>query len=434
MKWLVSSRSPNRLVRSFFPRVYYGWWVTLAATLIGFWSYGLSFYGFGFYLKALVDLHGWSPGTISLSFTCYYLATATVVVFIGSVIDAHGSRPVLVFGAVVMGLSVTTLGFVSHVWQLFAIFLFMSLGWASLGPTGITGTVTPWFRRRRGTAITVALSGGSFGGMFLIPFLVLFTDRFGFQVATSVGGALLTVTVLFLVLTVIRRRPQDLGLLPDGAPADTASGSGSDAMFLADSGPSWTRTQVLRSPLFWTLVLPITGALSAQAGFIVHQISILQLHVGPTLAAFAVSVTTFSALIGRLMMGAIVDRVDKRLFGASCFAVQGIGIGLVASGSGSAAILFLGSALVGFGVGIVITLPALLTQEEFGTLSYGTIFAMVTASMQIALALGPSFLGVLRGLTGGYGLPLWLLIGFEASAASVLLVGRSFRSPLRTAR
>ena len=417
-----------------FSRVYYGWWVTLAASVIAFFSYGFGFYGVGVYLSNLVNLHGWSPSITSLAITTYYLSTAAIVIFVGRIIDTRGSRPVLAFGAVVMGLCVAALGFISDVWQLFVVLLFMSFGWASIGATGISGTVAPWFRKRRGTAITIALSGPSAGGMILIPSFVLLIDRFGFQFATSAGAALLVTTVLFLVAAVIRRRPQDMGLLPDGLPQDAQHGPNVSGMSVPETDHTWSRAQVLRSSIFWTFVVPFAAGLSAQVGFIVHQISILQPQIGGTQAAFAVSVTTFSALVGRVVMGTIVDRVDKRLFGVACFTVQAVGFGLVAWGTGSIAVLYIGSSLIGVGIGIVITLPALLTQEEFGTASYGTVFAMVTAVMQVAVAFGPGLVGVIRDLTGSYQTSLWSLAGIEMIAIVVILFGRWSRSRNPTLR
>ena len=403
--------------------IFHGWYVVLACGVVAFYSWGLGFYGLGVYLQALHARHGWPTSLISAAITAYYVASAAIGLIVGGIVDTRGATPVIAFGAVVMGLSIVTLGTITASWQLFAVFLVMSTSLASLSTTTIGGALLPWFNERRGRAMALALTGPSVGGMVLVPVLVFLTERHGFRAATIVAALLLWITVLPLTAFVIKRRPQDMGLLPDGMNAPAQGGGAVDTRAEPAAGPRWTRRAALRTASFWIIAVPFSLGFVAQVGFLVHQLVFLQPSLGRTRAAFAVSATTLVALVGRLVLGVLSDRVDRRLLSAGCVMIQSMALALMATVPSPAALWF-GSMAFGLGVGILITLPPLLTQEAFGTASFGTVFAMVNGAMQVGVALGPSIVGVLRDLWGGYEGPLYVLAALDGLAMVVVLWGR----------
>ena len=408
------------------PPIFYGWYIVLACGVLAFYSWGLGFYGLGVYLQALHTLHGWPRSLISGAITLYYVASAAVGLIVGGVIDRRGPTPVIAFGAVVMGLSLVALSFITTWWQLFAVFLLMSTSLASLSTTTIGGTLLPWFNRQRGRAMALALIGPSAGGMVLVPLLVYLTEQHGFRTATIVAALLLWVSLLPMVVFVIRRRPQDLGLLPDGMREPEEGSGAGDAPASAAAGPQWTRVGALSTLSFWIIAIPFSLGFVAQVGFLVHQLAFLQPSLGQTQAAFTVSATTLVALVGRLVLGLLSDYLDRRLLSAGCVATQGLALALMATVPSSRALL-LGSMAFGLGVGILITLPPLLTQEEFGTPSFGTVFAMVNGAMQVGVALGPTIVGVLRDRWGGYEGALYVLAAIDTIAMVLILCGRGLR-------
>src|SRR5262249_42032731 len=129
-------------------------------------------YGLGVYLQALHTLHEWPTSLISAATTCYYLGSAAAGLLVGGIIDRRGARPVLAFGAIVMGLGIVALSFITVRWQLFAVYLVMSTSLVSLSTTTIGGTLLPWFNKYRGRAMALALMGPSVGGMVLVPLRV----------------------------------------------------------------------------------------------------------------------------------------------------------------------------------------------------------------------------------------------------------------------
>jgi predicted MFS family arabinose efflux permease len=262
--------------------------------------------------------------------------------------------------------------------------------------------------------------------MALVPLLVYLAERYGFGTTTLVAAILLWVSVLPLAVFVVKRRPQDVGLLPDGVQDSVQGSVAVDAGSSPGENRQWTRAGALRTLAFWMIAIPFALGFVAQVGFLVHQLSFLQPSLGPTWAAFAVSATTLVALIGRLVLGLFLDYVDRRFLSAGCVTIQGLALVLMASVP-APGILLLGSMIFGLGVGILITLPPLLTQEDFGTASFGTVFAMVNGAMQVGVALGPSIVGVLRDHWGGYEGTLYVLAAIDALAMALIFCGRELR-------
>ncbi|HWM99981.1 MAG TPA: MFS transporter, partial [Streptosporangiaceae bacterium] len=156
--------------------------------------------------------------------------------------------------------------------------------------------------------MTLALTGGSVGGMVLVPILVTLVQHRGFQFATAAAGAASLVIGLPLVLLVIRGRPSAHEVAVE-LQRHGATGPADEGIRQARL---WTRREVLRVPLLWTLMVPFALALAAQVGFIVHQISLLEPYLGESRAALTVSATTVAALLGRIVLGVLSDRMDLR--------------------------------------------------------------------------------------------------------------------------
>jgi MFS family permease len=376
---------------------YRGWSVVIACGIIAAFSWGLGFYGLGVYLHALNHRHGWSTGLISVAVTLYYALSAGCLVVVGGVIDRHGPRGVLTYGVLAMAAAVALLGLITAPWQLFAVYVLMATGWSCLGSTGLSSTLLPWFGRRQGLALTLALTGASVGGMVLVPVLVALVQRHGFRFATAAVSVALLAIGLPLVWLVIGGGPTPVQV------AAELRRDGGDAPERAATREATVRTRpaVLRVPWLWTLMVPFALALAAQVGFLVHQISVLEPALGESRAALTVSGTTVAALLGRIAIGLLSDPVDLRKLSAVNIGAQGAALAVMAAWPSSSVLV--GASLVfGLGVGNLITFPPLLAREEFGRRSFGTVFGLIGAATQAGVALGPGLMGLLHDALGSY--------------------------------
>jgi predicted MFS family arabinose efflux permease len=271
----------------------------------------------------------------------------------------------------------------------------------------ITNILGQWFEARRGLAISLALNGASFSGVVVVPALVFLAGAAGFATAMLAGAAAILVLMLPLALKVLGAAPPRT---PDALPSRTGS---------ADIAVAWTRSAALRSSAFWSVSAPFALALLSQAGFLVHSIAFLEPAIGRNAAAIAVAITTAMAIVGRLVLGTIADRMNQRLASALSMATQAAAL-VVMTQTSDATTLLAACAVYGFSVGNLITFPALIIQREFDAAAFGMLVALSTAITQFTYAFGPGLLGLVRDLTGSYTAPLLLCVALNLAAALIV--------------
>ena len=391
---------------------FHGWKVVAVAFLVGLFGFGLGFYGAGVYLAVLRARHGWSTSLISSAITTYYLLGATGVLFVGDAYKRLGPRRVVLVGAAALTLGVSGLTLAREPWHLFAAFAVMSVGWAATSGAALNVIVAPWFERRRGLAISLAFNGATGGGVVVVPLLLFLISRLGFEAGVRVTVVVMLAVLLPPVVAWLHRGPAVLGLGPDGDPPA--------APRAAPAGAVDARS-VLRRAHFWTISVPFALGLLAQVGIITHQIAYLGPLLGPVGAGLAVSVTTAAGVMGRLALGGVVDRLDRRAVTAAVLLVQILGVAVLLAAPSRAA-LYGACALFGLGVGNLTTLPGLIVQREFPPERFARTVSLVVAFNQYAFAFGPALLGVLRDATGSYTVPLALCMLLEGVAAIVVLI------------
>jgi predicted MFS family arabinose efflux permease len=183
----------------------------------------------------------------------------------------------------------------------------------------------------------------------------------------------------------------------------------------------WTRGEALRSWRFWSVALPFALALMAQAGFLVHEIAILEPSLGRAQAGAAVALTTAFAIVGRLTLGMVIDRFDQRIVTAASLTSQVVALAVMVA-SREPLPLFVAVALFGFSVGNLITFPALIVQREFEPASFGMLTALVSSVWQIGASSGPLLLGAIYDLAGSYTAPIIVCAALDLAAAVVILM------------
>jgi MFS family permease len=380
---------------------YPGWRVVLACFLVALFIFGFGLYGHAVYLAELQRLHGWSTGLISNASTLSFLLGSLLAAFTNDAIVRIGAGRLLLCGISALAASMTLLAFAETPWQLYAAYILLACGWMGMGTVVIATIVSSWFDRRRGLAISIAFNGATCGGIIIAPTLVVLVGAIGFT------RAMLTMTAVMIFILV----PVVIGLIGI-SPGHRSSDQGKP--------PALSRGKLLRHFGFWTITAPFALALLAQVGFIVHQIALLEPTMGRALAALAVAVTTTMAVIGRLCLGLVVDRLDPRTATAVSLVTQAAALFAIAQTTDTA-VLFLACAVYGFSIGNLITLPPLIIHREFESADFGTVLGLSTAVCGIVSAFGPGIVGFVRGATGGYTAALLLCLALQLVSAAIVL-------------
>jgi MFS family permease len=392
---------------------YTGWRVVIACFAMTFFGFGFGFYGHSVYLAALTIGDGkhvpmLAVSTVSTAVTVYYLAAATIMVFISDLIARLGPRLFAAIGAVMMGLSLFLIARIRSVSDLFVAYLAMAPAFAMLTNAAVANIVGLWFTQKRGLALSLALTGGGVGGLAIVPTLIWLNNRLSFTAALELIAAVM-IPVLLLVIALFIR-------LPTSDEVNTAG--------TADQGvktPTMTRRQALASAHYWTIAGPLMLAIMVQVGFVVHQVSFLFPVLGPEGAGLAVFLTALMAATSRVVLGFFIDRLDQRIVGSLLLAAQACAL-LAMLKFPQPHVALLASAVFGFAVGVMITLPTLIIQRECPSTAFGMLSGLTFAIIQTGNSFGPSLLGWLRDATGGYTAPIVACMAIEIVAIFIILL------------
>lgn len=395
-------------------RYFYGWNVLGATVVVAFFSFGVGFYGIAAYVAALQRAHGWSAAVVSAPVTVYYIAGAILSAWMAVAYDRFGPRVVVTIGTIAMAGGVSALGMVRQPWHLYPLFLVMAIGWGSMSGAALNIIVAPWFERHRGLAVSIAFTGATLGGVVVVPTLIALIASVGLADAVLTAAVVMLAVVLPVAIAVLRSGPDAMGLGPDGGPRVGVPSR-------RPAKDTWrAHARVLRTWPFWSVSAPFALGLAAQLGVLTHQVALLTPLLGGGGAARAVSVTMLSALVGRLVTGVAVDRLNARRVASLTLAAQAAGV-MVLAGATAPPALYLGCALFGWGVGNLTTLPGVIVGREWPRESFAALIGLVVAINQFTFAFGPSLVGIVRDAAGSYAPALAVCLALELLAGAIVL-------------
>ena len=384
--------------------IYYGYYLVGAAFIAQFVSTGMYSYVLGSFMAPMTAELGWSRADFTFTRTVGQMVMALVGIYIGSRVDAYGGRPIMLFGSLLLGL---TLALTSQVESLGAWLLLngvlVTIGCAMLGNLVVNVTLSKWFVERRGIVISIAAMGVSFGGVVLTPFATWMIDVVGWREAWFWLGLGATLFTLPLAL-IMRRAPEDHGLYPDGYSAEQIEqGMGERARL--ELAASFTRAQAVRTFSFYALVIAF--------GFFSINIFVLLIHTVPFLgdsglsrneAAFAMLVASVPAMVSKPVWGYWIDRSPAKPLAAISACVTGIALFLIVYATTSLGVIwvYVAYGVLGLGWGGMIPLQEVIWASFFGRKFLGSIRG---AAMPFALtlsALAPWLVAIYRDSMGTY--------------------------------
>lgn len=405
-------------------RVCYGWGMVLACMTAALIGNALGLFGLGVYLHAVIAANGWTISLVSGAVTLFYVISAVLLIPVGGAISRFGPRTVIALGGLAMAAGVAGIGQADAPWHVYLAFLSMGVGWACLSTTAIATTLAPWFERFQGRATSIASLGASAGGMVGAPVLLFGIGQIGFAATTMVAGALAVCILLPLAILVLRHRPRDMGLLPDGLPASTKA--------VTDVPEAWTRATALRTAALRSVMVAFGLGMMVQIGFLTHQVTLLAQSLGTVSVAMTVSATAVAALVGRLALARFADQIDVRLTAGAMLLLAATALCVMALGP-SPMVLVGASIAFGLTVGNVTTLSPIIVRREFGAPAFGAIFGVASCGIQLVTALGPSLYGVVYDVLGSYKYALIVAASLDVMAAMVVVLAKAptvRRSPI----
>ena len=403
---------------------FYGW-VIVAVTFVTMGVGVNARTAFSLLFPPILDEFGWERGVTAGAFSFGFLVSAVLSPSLGRLMDVRGPRVVIELGVGLMGAGLMLATLVREPWHLYATLgVLVGGGGVCLGYTGQALFLPNWFVRRRGLAMSLAFSGVGVGSIVLLPWLGTLIGRAGWRAACWALG-ILVLALLAPLNLLLKRRPEDLGLEPDG---DDASGSAAarpaiDIVDPAWAAVDWTLGRALRTAPFWWLMVGYFCGLFAWYAVQIHQTKYLvEIGFGPTEAAWALGFVSLAGIPGQIALGHLSDRIGREwvwTVGSLGFALCYVALLLLRDTPTPTLLYFMvaSQGMLGYGLTSVIgAIPA----EIFQGRHYGAIFGTVMLASIVGGAAGPWVTGALYDATGSYALAFVLAIG--ASALSALAI------------
>jgi sugar phosphate permease len=357
-------------------RLFYGWWIVVATFLNLFFAVGIIFYGFPVFYPALADSLGFSRAQLTQGFLLGFLIAGLPFGLVaGTVIDRIGARWVLLAGVGLIGMSLTVMGSMTKLWHYELLCITEVMGYVLAGPIGNQVLVARWFRARRGRAMGYAYLGLGLGGVTSPLLCNSLMRNFGWRHALEIIGLLVMTVLIPVGILVTRSDPTDLGLSPDGA--TDGDGSSLTAAQRNTALPSIAVQSATRTSNFWLIVAGSTLVIGAVGAVIQHFILFLKdAGYSASMASRFFTALLVASLGGRVLVGYVADRFQKKDVMALFYAGLGVSIFLLNFAHYPAAIWAF-AAVFGFSMGADYVLIPLLTAQCFGTASLGRLLAPV---------------------------------------------------------
>ena len=407
---------------------YYGWLILGMSSLATFGATGVSQVVMGGIQVYITDDTGWTPNTISYAATAGTWGSGLIAPFIGRLADRHGPRLLMPAGLIVAGVCFLLLSGVNSVWQFYTAYVVSR----AVSNTVLIGLVprtaaVNFFRRRRNIVLALLSTFRPITGAINIQLFAVIalaqTWREGFFYL-GIFNLVLIVPVLLLM----RRRPEDIGLAPDGAPVNpgtaSTSSSGLERLVVQPSETSWTVREAAKTRTYWLIVATAcVGTLaSSSVGFSLVPYLVEGAGLSVTAAAGVLSFGTVLS-IANVGWGVLSDKFTPR----RCLMVTMIGSGallayLTMVDSLAEALVF---ALVwGVFSGAVGSMENMMLAQYYGRDSYGSLLGLFSPFQTAALGLGPSLASLLRTVSGSYGLLYIVMVAAYLASAALLYLAR----------
>jgi MFS family permease len=405
-------------------RVFYGWWIVLAAFLNLFFAVGLVFYGLPVFYTSLVDSLHFTRSQVAQGLFLGFVIVAPAFGFMGALLDRIGARRVLRVGILMVALPLILMGGMTRLWEYYILCVLEVVGYVLAGPISNQVLVSNWFQAKRGRAMGYAYLGLGLGGVAAPILAAYLIGGVGWRRAFVIIGAIIGIVLLPVAQWVTRSAPAEMGLDADGVELPAAPGAGGKTS-------SFPLGAAVRTANFWLILAGSTLTIGA-IGTVIQQFVLFLRDVGYTTvrASHVSSGLLVAGLAGRIAVGHLVDRYDKKNVMAMFYLLLALAIPLLFLARQPAA-LWAFALVFGFAMGADYLLIPLLTAECFGLAALGKLLSLIIMADSLGQFFGPVLAGKIFEATHSYDLAWGIITTAGILGAAAIYAVRPPR-PVRT--
>ena len=391
-------------------------WPLIMATCMGIISSSLvlPYYSIGALLTPVTEEFGWSRAQFQAAILFSSGLGALTSPIIGWLNDKYGPRRVALPSMIGLSIGLLTASQIEgELWMLFLAYGMMALLGAGTIPVTWTRAIATSFFKRRGLALGLALTGTGICASIAPHYTVWLTDHYGWRGA-YVGLALVPLVLAWPMLYFLFK------------PLDTHSDAEleePDTKAALENG--LTLGEAVRGYRFWILLLSILFAYQGFSGIGPNLLpSLTDDGFSRDQAASVQSVFGISIIVGRVVVGYLVDRFWAPGVAAFCLAIPAAGAAML-HGSQTFETAALAAFLIGFAAGAELDLMAFLAARYFGLAHYAKIYSILYATLAVCSGTAPMIFASVYDATGSYDLGYSMAsVLFLVSVVLILMLGR----------
>lgn len=401
---------------------YYGWAIVGVSWLANMVTSPMNPVVFSIFIDPMRNDLNVGLSALAWAVTIRQVSGGVVSPWVGRMVDKYGARWVGFFGGLLAGGTLISLYFIDNIWMMYAIYGLSGLGgFGSFGANLLTTVpAANWFIRKRGRATSITGTGVGLGTAIGVPVAQLLIHTVGWRWAWVIFGLVIWAAVLPTYAFLMRRRPEDLGLHPDGVSTEEApsSGAGLGAQVKATQAPlevNWTLGQALRTPVLWFILVALTTYTFSTQGVLFLRVPFWnQKGASPEALAFGVASDPLTVFFAMLFFGFLAERIAVRYVAVIGGIWRGISMIPLLLGGGSASYIFAHNITWGVGSGGMAAAQNLVFPMYYGRNAQGAIRGFAAPLMIAAGALGAPVMGYMLDAGIGIGfvwqLCLWMML------------------------
>jgi len=411
-------------------KIFHGWRIAGAASTLQFMQSALLTQSFGAYVALLAEERGWSKTSLAGAAAMQSMEAAILGPVLGWVMDRFGPQAMIRWGIVVFALGFFALSQLETLTGFYVSAVTLAIGASLCGYFPLTVAIIHWFERHRARALSLLSLGLALGGL-AVPLVAWSMHSFGWR-TTAIASGVVALLVGFPLASLIRGRPEDMGLTIDGVPKPapmTADGQDHGA----PAAVEFTARQALRTQAFWLLGLGHGVALLVVTAVNVHAITHMKEGLGYTVAeaAWFILLMTVGQVMGVLSGAWMGDKYDKRRVAATCMLMHGTGLLLLTYATHSAELVAF-ALLHGIAWGLRGPFMQALRADYFGRNAIGMILGLSAVIIAMGQIAGPMVAGFFADLTGNYRMGFTILALMACAGSGLFLLAKPPRLPTAT--
>ncbi|HIW76983.1 MULTISPECIES: MFS transporter [Gordonibacter] len=400
-----------------------GWIQVFIVFVVCIVTQGFGLYSFSMLRIPMTEMLGAEASVVSLGFSVYLVVSGVAGLAVNGLVSKIGIRGCLLIAAVMYSGGFLILGFVNSLWMVFVAYAVMGIGNGCGGLVLITAIPSNWFIKRRGIATGITLCATFPASLITTNLVAILTAAGSWQNAPMIL-ALISFIVLLAAAFLIKFRPQDVGLYPDGMTKEEAARVENEETAGAVKVVGLNRSQAIKTFTFWAVIISF-GLIGIGEQGVFQNFPTYIVSTGFDLATAGVFMTFLSiaGCVGKLLSGYFIDRIGPRITYVVVNVLAASGLMAIVFFGANVAVLYIGGFFFGAALSSAPVCFTSAVSKYLGPAYFAALYSIAFLAKTIMDAIGVPALAAVGSSGFGWNGALFVGAAFILVSAVFMLVG-----------